>query len=146
MEKTQQVCHLNCCYFDIPDRVPETAQLDAELGKWTSDDSRGKIRADSDNDSFSIKWVLVSYPRLLLLRYIFRCVGVFDTVDSVGLPEEFTHEPPPSKSLFGFPDKRLGEHIHRAYHALAIDEVRADFVRHWILVLNFFWPIVLGLL
>lgn len=80
----------------------------------------------------------MSYPRLLLLRCIFRCVGVFDTVESIGLPEELTHAPPSSKSLFGFPNHTLGEHIQRAYHALAIDEARVDFVRSWILVLNFF--------
>ena len=59
---------------------------------------------------------------------MFRCVGVFDTVGSLGLPDELTH----SKkvvSLLGFPDKLLGEHVQRAYQALALDEHRKDFVR-----------------
>lgn len=85
-------------------------KLEASLNKWTSPDSRGKRRANSDNDSFSIK-----------------CVGVFDTVGSVGLPEELTHKSPSTKSIFGFPNNELGEHIERAYHALAINETRLDF-------------------
>ncbi|KAG1825887.1 uncharacterized protein BJ212DRAFT_1316763 [Suillus subaureus] len=88
----------------------EIAKLDALLSQWTSPDSRGKRRADSDNDSFSIK-----------------CVGVFDTVGSVGLPEELTHKSPSVKSIFGFPNKELGEHIEHAYQALAINEIRLDF-------------------
>ncbi|KAH7925206.1 hypothetical protein BV22DRAFT_1129222 [Leucogyrophana mollusca] len=92
------------------DDAAETAALQAQLAPWTSHESRGKRRADSDDDSFSIK-----------------CVGVFDTVGSVGLPEEITHRSPSTKSIFGFPNTMLGEHIERAYQALAINETRADF-------------------
>ncbi|KAG1801667.1 uncharacterized protein HD556DRAFT_899124 [Suillus plorans] len=88
----------------------EIEKLDALLSHWTSPDSRGKTRARSDNNTFSIK-----------------CVGVFDTVGSVGLPEELTHKSPSTKSIFGFPNNELGEHIERAYHALAINETRLDF-------------------
>ncbi|KAG1862235.1 hypothetical protein F4604DRAFT_2031375 [Suillus subluteus] len=88
----------------------EIERLDASLSQWTSPDSRGKRRAESVNDSFSIK-----------------CVGVFDTVGSVGLPEELTHKSPSTKSIFGFPNSELGEHIERAYQALAINEIRLDF-------------------
>ncbi|KAG2159815.1 uncharacterized protein EDB93DRAFT_1112059 [Suillus bovinus] len=88
----------------------EIEKLDALLSQWTSPDSRGKRRAYSDDNSFSIK-----------------CVGVFDTVGSVGLPEELTHKSPSTKSIFGFPNNELGEHIERAYHALAINETRLDF-------------------
>ena len=56
-------------------------------------------------------------------------VGVFDTVGSVGLPEELSFRSNKLKSVFGFPDKLLGEHVARAYQALAINEPRADFVR-----------------
>ncbi|KIJ68497.1 hypothetical protein HYDPIDRAFT_125092 [Hydnomerulius pinastri MD-312] len=88
----------------------EIAKLKKELEPWTSHTSRGKRRADSDQDTFSIK-----------------CVGVFDTVGSVGLPEELTHKSPSTKSIFGFPNTELGEHIERAYQALAINETRVDF-------------------
>ena len=57
-----------------------------------------------------------------------RIVGVFDTVGSVGLPEEISFHSDKLKSIFGFPDKLLGEHVARAYQALAINETRADFV------------------
>ncbi len=55
-------------------------------------------------------------------------MGVFDTVGTFGLPEEFIFGNKTGASLFGFPDKVLGEHIERAYQALALDEPRADFV------------------
>ena len=61
-------------------------------------------------------------------RTVDRVVGVFDTVGSLGLPAEFTMSPK-IRTLFDFPDKILPEHIERAYHAMALDEKRADFVR-----------------
>ena len=57
-----------------------------------------------------------------------RVVGVFDTVGSVGMPEELSLHSAKLKNIFGFPDKRLGHHIQRAYQALALNEPRADFV------------------
>ena len=57
-----------------------------------------------------------------------RVVGVFDTVGSVGMPEELSLSNEKLKNIFGFPDKRLGHHIERAYQALAVNETRADFV------------------
>lgn len=53
---------------------------------------------------------------------------MFDTVGSVGLPEELTRHKNMSM-LFGFHDTSLGEHIERAYQALALNEKRIDFVR-----------------
>ncbi|KZT30531.1 hypothetical protein NEOLEDRAFT_1053819 [Neolentinus lepideus HHB14362 ss-1] len=85
----------------------ERAQCDAYLAK---EGARGKRRADSDRDTFSIK-----------------CIGVFDTVGSVGLPEELTVKSKEVKEAYGFPDRKLGEHIERAYQALALNETRADF-------------------
>jgi hypothetical protein len=58
----------------------------------------------------------------------FRCVGVFDTVGSLGLPEELTIGSQKMTTIFGFPDRLLGEHIEYAFHALAMNETRADFV------------------
>ncbi|KAF8445896.1 hypothetical protein L210DRAFT_881927 [Boletus edulis BED1] len=88
----------------------EIAKLQAKLAPWTSPTSRGKSRATSKDHPFSIK-----------------CVGVFDTVGSLGLPEEITHKSPSIKSIFGFPNAELGEHIERAYQTLAINETRLDF-------------------
>ncbi|KAF8326702.1 uncharacterized protein EI90DRAFT_3146530 [Cantharellus anzutake] len=56
----------------------------------------------------------------------FRVMGVFDTVGALGLPVEFgTHAK--IRGLFDFPDKILGHHIERAYHAMALNEERANF-------------------
>jgi len=57
-----------------------------------------------------------------------RCVGVFDTVGALGLPEELSFGSKKIQTLFGFPDSVLGDHIERAYQALALNETRADFV------------------
>jgi len=84
--------------------------LNARLAPWTRHDSPGKARADYDSESFVIK-----------------CVGVFDTVGSLGLPEELSFGSKKIKTLFGFPDSILGDHIERAYQALALNETRADF-------------------
>ncbi|KAJ7706225.1 hypothetical protein B0H17DRAFT_919570, partial [Mycena rosella] len=88
----------------------EIRSLKKELSPWTHHDSPGKIRADSDDDSFSIK-----------------LVGVYETVGSLGLPEELTHSSPHIRNLFGFNDRTLGEHIQYAYQALALNETRGDF-------------------
>ncbi|GJE86180.1 DUF2235 domain-containing protein [Phanerochaete sordida] len=85
------------------------AALDAQLAPWTAPGAPGKARADSGPHAFSIK-----------------CVGVFDTVGALGLPEELTRSDA-VRTLFGFPDRHLGEHIERAYQALALDEHRKDF-------------------
>lgn len=58
-----------------------------------------------------------------------RCVGVFDTVGSLGLPGEVTRQSGTFKTLLGFHSTELGPHIQRAYHALALNEQRKDFVR-----------------
>ncbi|KAF8310057.1 uncharacterized protein EI90DRAFT_3161466 [Cantharellus anzutake] len=55
-----------------------------------------------------------------------KVMGVFDTVGALGLPVEFgTHAK--IRGLFDFPDKILGHHIERAYHAMALNEERANF-------------------
>ncbi|KAJ7596991.1 hypothetical protein C8J56DRAFT_918849 [Mycena floridula] len=92
------------------DDEAESARLKAQLEPFTRHDSPGKLRADSNEHSFSVK-----------------CVGVFDTVGSLGLPEELTVHSTKIRTLFGFPDKLLGEHIERAYQALALNETRKDF-------------------
>ncbi|KAJ7783742.1 hypothetical protein DFH07DRAFT_726840 [Mycena maculata] len=88
----------------------EIQQLNAQIEPWTHHESPGKIRADSDDNSF-----------------FHRFVGVFETVGSLGLPEELSHHGPDIRNLFGFNDQLLGEHIQYAYHALALNETRADF-------------------
>jgi hypothetical protein len=57
-----------------------------------------------------------------------RCIGVFDTVGALGIPGELAFGSKKIKTLFGFSDSVLGDHIERAYQALALNETRADFV------------------
>ncbi|KDQ63600.1 hypothetical protein JAAARDRAFT_29622 [Jaapia argillacea MUCL 33604] len=86
------------------------AQLDATLAPWTSPLSPGRVNAGADSGVFTVK-----------------CVGVFDTVGSFGLPGELTLKSQKIRNVFGFKDTFLGEHVERAYHALALNETRKDF-------------------
>ncbi|KAF8523076.1 hypothetical protein BU17DRAFT_43975 [Hysterangium stoloniferum] len=88
----------------------EKAEQDAALKKWSTVMAKGRQRADLDGDGFTIK-----------------CVGVFDTVGSLGLPEELTFFSKRIQKIFGFHDKILGTHIQHAFHAMALNETRADF-------------------
>jgi uncharacterized protein (DUF2235 family) len=81
----------------------------ASLFRWTNPESKGKQRANPEGDGFTIK-----------------CLCVFDTVNSVGLPKEISLNKA-EHPLFGLPDKKLGKYIERAYQALALDEDRIDF-------------------
>ncbi|KAF7310874.1 DUF2235 domain-containing protein [Mycena chlorophos] len=86
----------------------EVQKLQSELSYWMSPNAPGKLRTTSPG-GFSVK-----------------LVGVFETVGSLGLPSELTHHAA-SRDVFGFNDQRLGQHIQYAYHALALNEPRADF-------------------
>ncbi|KZV77071.1 hypothetical protein PENSPDRAFT_280333 [Peniophora sp. CONT] len=95
------------------DDPKEKDLLSTQVKFWTQSDSPGKQRANYDDSSFAIK-----------------CVGVFDTVGSIGMPDElkFGGNDDKMRTLFGFPDSTLGSHVERAYQALAIEETRSDFV------------------
>ncbi|PIL31891.1 hypothetical protein GSI_06595 [Ganoderma sinense ZZ0214-1] len=88
----------------------EIQQLDQKLAPWTGSNGHGKRRAAIGSSGFSVK-----------------VIGVFDTVGSVGLPEELTLRSSKIRNIFGFPDHVLGSHVERAYHAMAINETRKDF-------------------
>jgi len=87
----------------------QIAKYDAELTgtHWEKAISRGKLRAHTG--SFSVK-----------------CMGVFDTVGSLGLPEELKFSKTIS-TVFGFHNKHFGEHIEKGYQAIALNENRSDF-------------------
>lgn len=76
--------------------------------------------------------------------YIVRCLCVFDTVNSVGLPKEISLNKA-ERPLFGLPDKKLGKYIERAYQALALDEDRIDFVRKIAMNVSRLLKLLLGL-
>ncbi|QRV92264.1 choline transport protein [Ceratobasidium sp. AG-Ba] len=70
----------------------------------------GRRRADLNHDRFTIK-----------------CIGVWDTVGSMGLPTVITRNSTKMHQLFDFPDNVLGPHIERAMHAMSLNEDREDF-------------------
>ncbi|KAB5590561.1 Choline transporter [Ceratobasidium theobromae] len=70
----------------------------------------GRRRADFNHDKFTIK-----------------CVGVWDTVGSMGLPTVITGNSAKMHQLFDFPDDLLGPHVERGLHAMSLNEDREDF-------------------
>ena len=54
-------------------------------------------------------------------------IGVWDTVDAVGLPFHISDIINTVVYRFKFPNQRLSEHVQHAYHALAIDDERHSF-------------------
>src|ERR1044072_2823228 len=57
-----------------------------------------------------------------------KCIGVWDTVGSVGIPAEFAKFDLFFRRYYGFFDTDLGAHVEHAFHALALDERRKNFV------------------
>jgi len=96
--------------------------LEKELAHWRSPEASGKKRAATGD--FMVKYELAS--RVASFTNVTRFLGVWDTVGSVGMPEEIrTTE---AHKMYGFHDSRLGEHVERACQALALQETRLDFV------------------
>ncbi|KIJ26136.1 hypothetical protein M422DRAFT_272829 [Sphaerobolus stellatus SS14] len=81
-----------------------------ELKKHSKVMEKGRARADTGGDGFTIK-----------------CLGVFDIVGSVGFPEELSFFNKTFKQLFGFHDKLLPVHIENTFHAMALNETWKDF-------------------
>jgi hypothetical protein len=57
-----------------------------------------------------------------------KCIGVWDTVGSVGIPSDFAKFDVFFKKYYGFFDTDLGLHVEHAFHAVALDERRKNFV------------------
>jgi uncharacterized protein (DUF2235 family) len=66
---------------------------------------------------------LAAFPRRHA-RVPIAFMGVWDTVGALGIPGDLDE---PVRRRFDFHDTTLGAHVKRACHALALDEVRADF-------------------
>jgi len=56
-----------------------------------------------------------------------KCIGVWDTVGAVGIPEDLAKFDVFFKKYYGFFDSDLGAHVEHAFHALATDERRKNF-------------------
>ena len=57
-----------------------------------------------------------------------KCIGVWDTVGSVGIPEDLAKFDLFFKRYYGFHNTDLGQYVEHAFHALALDERRKNFV------------------
>jgi Uncharacterized alpha/beta hydrolase domain (DUF2235) len=57
-----------------------------------------------------------------------KCIGVWDTVGSVGIPSEFETLDSVFRKYYGFHNTNLGTNVEHAFHALALDERRKSFV------------------
>ncbi|QRW20032.1 choline transport protein [Rhizoctonia solani] len=88
----------------------ENRRCDDALAPYKEICEDGRRRADFNHDKFTIK-----------------CVGVWDTVGSMGLPTIITRGSPKMHQLFDFPDNLLGPHVERALHAMSLNEDREDF-------------------
>lgn len=85
-------------------RILEKETLNAQVKPWTQSDSPGKIRANFDDSSFAIKYDHSQYVCSWQTHVLsLRCVGVFDTVGSIGIPDElkFGASDDKMRTLFG---------------------------------------------
>jgi hypothetical protein len=108
--------------------LTERAKLRKELEPWCKKDAKGKARADCDGDKFTIKYGLYFSEVVFSDEVYQRCMGVFDTVGSVGIPESLRIRSAKTVNILGMQDNILGAHVERAYQALALNEERKDFV------------------
>jgi uncharacterized protein (DUF2235 family) len=57
-----------------------------------------------------------------------KCIGVWDTVGAVGIPEDLAKFDILFRKYYGFFDSDLGAHVEHAFHAMALDERRKNFL------------------
>jgi uncharacterized protein (DUF2235 family) len=91
------------------------------LSRWL----HGKLTPDADalRREFSVDIRGFTYPMEPVIHFI----GVWDTVDAVGLPFRLADLINEFIWRFKFPDTTLSVHVGAAYHALAADEARESF-------------------
>src|SRR4051794_34119219 len=85
----------------------------------------GKLTPDADalRREFSVEIRGFTYPG----EPVIELIGVWDTVDAVGLPFRLADLINEFVWRFKFPDTKLSVHVGAAYHALAVDEARESF-------------------
>ncbi len=94
----------------LPTANPDTKLVDTAFQAYRNKDQRQTILA-----------TLGAYN---LVKANMTMVGVWDTVGSLGIPAIFGGV---SSLLYGFLDTTLNPNILNAYHAVAVDERRAEF-------------------
>ncbi len=91
------------------------------LSKWIHGEH--KLDVDALRAEFSVPIPGFSDPTIPIVDF----VGVWDTVDAVGLPLGIADLINEVVWRFKFPDKTLSASVGRACHALALDEARTSF-------------------
>jgi uncharacterized protein (DUF2235 family) len=76
--------------------------------------------SDIATDEFKVRFC---YPQQTRIHFI----GVWDTVDAVGMPFHISDLINAVIYRFKFPNQRLSEQVDHAYHALAVDDDRHSF-------------------
>jgi Uncharacterized alpha/beta hydrolase domain (DUF2235) len=93
---------------------------------------RQQPQAASSADQRTIaEYGLAAEARAFHVSRSVKCVGVWDTVGSYGIPAGFGLAPLAryfTLITLGFHDTRLGEHVELGLHAVAVDEHRRPFV------------------
>ncbi len=97
--------------------TPEIAEA-WELYRRKADPAHGPARNQAD-------WAGFRARSALTVKIAF--VGVWDTVGALGLPWLGSATLPFGRGRFEFHDTKLGRVVENAYHAVAIDEHRADY-------------------
>ncbi|KAF9011258.1 hypothetical protein BDQ17DRAFT_1537988 [Cyathus striatus] len=82
--------------------VKKRQKLKGKLAPWTSPDSPGK-------------------------KTLKLCLGLFETVGSLGTPDQNSISFKMDRKTIGFSDRTLGEHVQCAYQAFALHETRPRF-------------------
>jgi uncharacterized protein (DUF2235 family) len=80
---------------------------------------RGEV-TDSATEEFKVRFCYAQQTRI-------HFIGVWDTVDAVGLPFHVSDLINAVIYRFKFPNRRLSEQVDHAYHALAVDDDRHSF-------------------
>ncbi len=109
---------------DLPTRVNEA------YGTYraTYRDGGGKAKGVwEEAESFRLRHAVVHGEHAPEGRVRIRFIGVWDTVDAVGLPFDELSGVLNRLFRFKFPDHVLGDHVQRACHALSIDDERRTF-------------------
>ena len=109
---------------DVQARVTEAYRT----YRATFRDNGGKTKGAWDEaESFRRKHSVVNEEHAPDGKVRIRFIGVWDTVDAVGLPFDELSGVLNGIFRFKFPDYVLGDHVLRACHALSIDDERRTF-------------------
>ncbi|MFK7741107.1 MAG: DUF2235 domain-containing protein [Planctomycetota bacterium] len=81
-----------------------------------------------DGEEYDDTWCRPEWPRHLPASAPIHFLGVWDTVGALGIPNDLSIlDLLDNPRAWSFHDTRLGEHVQRARHAVALDEYRASF-------------------